>query len=45
MTIADYEKVYALWMSCKTWDSMILTIQKKELLDFWNATQILPLLQ
>ena len=36
MTIADYEKVYALWMSCKIWDSMILTIQKKELLDFWE---------
>ena len=23
-------------MSCKTWDSMILSIQKKELLDFWE---------
>ena len=45
MKITDYEKVYTLWMSCKNMGFNDIDDSKDGIARFWNATQILPLLQ
>ena len=45
MTIADYEKVYALWMSCKNMGFNDIDDSKEGIARFLERNQIHPLLQ
>ena len=45
MTIADYEKVYALWMSCKNMGFNDIDDSKEGIARFLERNPNLPLLQ